>query len=74
MGASKENSIRSMKVVSYHDILPVIDVEVDERMEILDVTPWYMESIGPNEEKGDVFLYLNENRQGQMHGNNFKHG
>ena len=50
MGASKENSISPMKVVSYHDILPVIDVELDERMEILDVTPWYMESIGPNEE------------------------
>ena len=61
MGALKENSISSMKVVSYHDILPVIDLEVDERMEILDVTPWYMESIRPNEEKGDVFLYLNEN-------------
>lgn len=64
MRVGEENNTRPMEVISSQDILPVIDVEVDVRMEISDATPWYMESIGPNEEKGDVFLYVNENGQG----------
>ncbi|KAJ7547443.1 hypothetical protein O6H91_08G086300 [Diphasiastrum complanatum] len=64
MGVAELNSTGPMEVISCHDILPVIDVEVDVRMEIFETTSWYMESIGPNEDKGDVFLYVNDNGQG----------
>lgn len=55
MGSMEENNIRPMKVGSYQDLLLVIDMKV-ERMEISDVTTWYMESIGTNEKTGDIFF------------------